>query len=289
MNLFQAIIIGIIQGLTEFLPVSSNAHIRIVPALLGWEDPGAAFTAVIQLGTVLAVIIYFAKDLQRVSSAWVASLGGKDKDSVDARMGWAVLYGTIPIIIFGLGLKHQIEGNAFRSLYVIAGAMIGMGILMYAAEHFGKKERGIETVTVKDGVIVGLWQCLALIPGMSRSGSTITGGLFRGMDRITAARFSFLLGLPSITLAALNELYSERKNILGPELTATLVATGVSFIVGYAVISFFLKFLQKHGIAPFVIYRIALGLLLFGLLQTGHLKPDAGIQAKPDPQLSARR
>ncbi len=289
MDYFKAIIIGIIQGVTEFLPVSSNAHIRVLPALLGWQDPGAAFTAVIQLGTVLAVLIYFAKDLGRAVSGWAKSLTGGPKDTEDARMGWAVFYGTLPVLVLGLALRHQITSDSFRSLYVIAGAFIFMGVLMLISERVGSKKRGIETVTVKDGLVVGLWQCFALIPGMSRSGSTITGGLFSGFDRPTAARFSFLLSVPSVSAAGLFELYDERKNILGPELGYVIVATIVSFIVGYAAIAFLIKFLQKHGVLPFVLYRILLGLALIGLLQSGHLKPDTGLTPVPDARLQATK
>ncbi len=285
MGLIQAIVYGIIQGLTEFLPISSNAHIRIFPALVGWEDPGAAFTAVIQLGTVLAVLIYFAKDLGAAISAWARSLSDKElRKTPEAKMGWAVFWGTIPVVIIGLALHEKIE-TTFRSLYLIAGALIGMGVVMLLADMYGKHQRKVEDVEVKDGVVVGLWQVLALIPGMSRSGSTISGALFAGFDRAAAARFSFLLSVPSVVAAGIYEAYKERHSIGGALLMPTLVATTVSFFVGYASIAFLMKYLQRRGIGPFVLYRIALGVLLLVLLGQGTIKPDAG--AKPIPNKPA--
>ncbi len=277
MDLLKAIVYGIIQGLTEFLPVSSNAHIRIVPALLHWEDPGAAFTAVIQLGTVLAVLIYFAKDLWSAFKGWAKSITG-DKTTYDARVGWAVLYGTIPIIVIGLPLHSKVE-TTFRSLYFISFALIFMGVLMLIADRKGKQTKSIDSVQPVDGAKIGLWQCLALIPGMSRSGSTITGALFDGFDRASAARFSFLMSVPSIAGAGFYEAFKERKHLVGDLLMPTAVATVVSFIVGYAVIAWFIKFLQKKGIEVFVWYRIVLGIALLALVFSGTISPDAGAPA----------
>jgi undecaprenyl-diphosphatase len=278
----MAVVLGIVQGLTEFLPISSTAHLRIVPTLLGQPDPGAAFTAVIQLGTLLAVLIYFAKDLWRALRGWARSLVGKDLGSVDARMGWGVFWGTIPIIVFGFLFKDQIKSDQFRSLYVISATLIAMGILMWIAERYGRKVRVMESATVWDGILVGLWQCLALIPGMSRSGSTITGALFAGFDRPTAARYSFLLSVPSITAAGLYELYDERHHIFGQNLVPAVVAIAVSFVVGWWSITFLIRYLQKHGIGIFVAYRIGLAALLLALLQFGVLKPEAGnVDAQP--------
>lgn len=277
MGLIEAVVYGLLQGLTEFLPISSTAHIRIAPALLGWQDPGAGFTAVIQLGTVLAVLIYFAKDLGRALAGWSRSVLGKDRESNDARMGWAIFFGTIPIVVFGILGQDAIKGG-LRSLWVVAGSLIFMGILMSVAEKVAARARDVEAVRVRDGWIVGLWQAVALIPGMSRSGSSITGALFAGFDRPTAARFSFLLSVPSILAAGLKELYDERSNLLnGSMLAPTILATVISFIVGYASIAFLMKFLQKNGIMPFVAYRIALGLILIALLASGNLDPMAGI------------
>ncbi len=288
MEPLRAIVYGIVQGLTEFLPISSNAHLRLTPLLFGWNENAetfTAFTAVIQLGTTLAVLIYFAKDLKRVLSGWFASLK-KDgpKDTQEAKMGWGVIIGTIPIIILGLLLKHHIE-TTFRSLYVIAGAFILMGLVML---YFDRKpgSRSIESVTVKDGIFVGLWQCLALLPGMSRSGSTISGGLALGFDRVSAARFSFLLGIPSITLAGFKEMWDYRHSIGGDLLVPTVIATVVSFVVGYASIAWLMKIVSKRGVTPFVWYRLAVGALLLVLLGAGKLHPFDGDEPISKPGVS---
>ncbi|RYG75741.1 undecaprenyl-diphosphatase UppP, partial [bacterium] len=241
MNLFQALVYGLVQGLTEFLPVSSSAHLRLVPELFGWPDAGAAFTAVIQLGTIAAVILYFRRDLVAAAKGWARSLSTRDLSPVEARIGWGVLVGTVPIVVLALLFKHQIEGP-LRSLWVVATAFIVMGVVMLLAERYGNKARTEGSVTVKDGAIIGLWQALALIPGMSRSGSTISGALFANFDRPTAARFSFLLSIPSITAAGLYEAFKERKGLGGELLMPTLVATIVSFVVGYAAISWLIPF-----------------------------------------------
>lgn len=274
MDLVEAIILGIVQGITEWLPISSTAHLRIVPTLMGKPDPGAAFTAVIQFGTLLAALIYFRKDLLNALKGWCRSFRG-DK-SVDAKMGWAVFVGTLPIVIFGLAFKDQIEGN-LRSLTVVAFALIGMGVLMMVAERFGSKTRQYKDIAEKDGFLIGLWQAVALIPGASRSGSTMTGALFAGFDRATAARFSFLLSMPSIFAAGAYALYKERHQILGTNLTPTLVATVVSFFVGYASIAFLMKYLQTRSVWPFVAYRVILGIVLLVLINQGTLTPLAGI------------
>ena len=274
MDPLKAVVYGIVQGLTEFLPVSSSAHLRIVPALFGWPDAGAAFTAVIQFGTTLAVILYFAGDLGRALSGWGRSLVGGPKDTDEARMGWAVFWGTVPIVIVGFALQHTIE-HGFRSLYAIAAAMLAMSGVIAMMDRL-PGNRTIKGVTVRDGVIVGLWQCLALIPGASRSGSTISGGRGLGFDRVAAARFSFLLGIPSIALAGLYELFKSRHEFGGALLVPTLIATAVSFVVGYASIWWLMRFVQRKGIAPFVWYRVALALLILGLLSTGRLAPNAG-------------
>ena len=274
MDPLRAVVYGIVQGLTEFLPVSSNAHLRLTPLLFGWEDPGAAFTAVIQLGTTLAVLIYFRDDLRAAIAGWIASMRGGPKDTPEARLGWAVFWGTFPIVILGFALKHHIE-TTFRSLYVIASAFILMGAIML---YFDRKpgSREVKDVDVRDGVIVGLWQCLALLPGMSRSGSTISGGLARGFDRVAAARFSFLLGIPSITLAGLYEAFKERKSFEHALLMPTLIATVVAFFVGYASIAWLLRIVGKRGVTPFVWYRFALGAVLLVLLGTHRLHPFDG-------------
>ena len=227
--------------------------------------------------TMLAVLIYFARDLGAALKAWALSIAGKGRGTPESRMGWAIFWGTIPIVVLGFLGQDWIKGG-LRSLWVVAGALILMGVLMAIAEKVSKKLRSIESVQVKDGWIVGAWQALALIPGMSRSGSTITGALFAGFDRPTAARFSFLLSVPSILAAGLKELWDERHDLLSSTmLTPTIVATVVSFVFGYASIAFLMKFLQRHGILPFVAYRVALGLVLIALLATGVLHPMAGI------------
>jgi len=277
-GLIHAIVYGIVQGLTEFLPISSNAHIRIVSAILFKEDPGAAFTAVIQLGTVAAVLIYFARDLWAALTAWARSLGNRElRNTAEAKMGWAVFWGTIPVVVFGLALHEKVE-TTFRSLYYIAASLILMGIVMLLADMYGKHKRKVEDVEVNDGVVVGFWQVLSLIPGMSRSGSTISGALFAGFDRAAAARFSFLLSVPSVTAAGLYEAYKERHALISSGLMPTLVATVVSFIVGYASIAFLIRYLQKRGIGPFVLYRVVLGVILLIAISQG-VNPDEG--AKP--------
>lgn len=296
MELIQAAILGLVQGLTEFLPISSTAHIRIVPALLGWSDPGAAFTAIIQLGTVAAVILFFAKDIGRAFTAWLSSVTGKGEyDKKEAKLAWAVLVGSIPIIVLGLALKSKIE-TSFRSLYVIAGSLILMGVVMLIADKSAQGKRTDKDVTVKDGAIVGLWQALSLIPGMSRSGSTISGALFQKFDRVAAARFSFLLSIPSVAGAGLYEGYKGIKEGKLPQQAGesaaefaarqihwmpTVVATVISFIVGYFAIAYFMKFLGKHGIAPFVWYRVALGVAIIALLAGGVLSANAGADSSP--------
>ncbi len=290
MGIIEAILLGIVQGLTEFLPISSTAHLRIVPALFGWEDPGAAFTAVIQLGTLVAVLVYFRKDLVSALAGWVKSLyNPKFRNTVESRMGWAIFVGTIPIVVLGVLLKHKIE-NDFRSLNVIAGSLIGMGLLLFIAEGAGRKNRELKDVKVKDGLWVGLFQAIALIPGASRSGSTISGGLFAGFDRATAARFSFLLSVPSVLAAAVFSLKEHASAFQGPLLVPAIVANIAALISGYAAIAFLISYLQKHGSMVFIVYRVALGLVIFGLLMAGVLKPQTGAQPLSDsPKAVASR
>lgn len=280
MSIIQAIIFGIVQGLTEFLPISSSAHLRLTPLVLKMqEDPGAGFSAVIQLGTVLAVIIYFWSDLVAALKGWIAGLTQPEKRSTqESKMGWAVFIGTIPVIIAGLGLKHAIE-HSFRNLYITAGGMVVMGFVMYLADHYGAKSRGIEDVEAKDGLVPGLFQCLALAPGMSRSGSTITGAFFAGFDREAATRFSFLMSVPSVAGAGLYELFKARKELTAIGVMPTVVATIVSFIVGYAAIKWLITWISKHGVGLFTFYRLALGGILFGLLLTHVIDPMAGAPA----------
>ena len=271
MSVFEAIVLGITQGLTEFLPISSTAHLRIVPAFAGWEDPGAAFTAIVQLGTMLAVLLYFRGDLLQIARAWLRSLRDRSvRRTLDARLGWYILLGTIPIGIFGLIFKDQIENGA-RDLYLISIALIVFGLVLLAAEEVGTKDRPIEDLNRSDGIFIGLWQALALIPGVSRSGSTISAGLFRGLDRPSAARYSFLLSVPAVVLSGLFELKSV---IDGSEHTdvgagSLIIATAFAFVVGYWSIAFLLRWVGHHSMIVFVVYRVALGLLVLVLTASG--------------------
>lgn len=269
MSTFEAIVLGIVQGLTEFLPVSSSGHLRIVPALLGWEDPGTAFTAVIQLGTMAAVVIYFWKDLWRITTAWFASLRDPSRRrDLDARMGWYLILATIPIGIFGLAFKDQIESGA-RDLRLIAGTLIVLGLVLLYAEKVAVRRKGVAEIDTRDGVAIGLAQSLALVPGVSRSGATISAGLFLGYTREAAARFSFLLSIPAVVLSGLFSLKDLGDSGAGdPGVVPTVVATLVSFVVGYLAIAWLLKFLVSHSTKVFVAYRIGLGTLLIVLLAT---------------------
>jgi undecaprenyl-diphosphatase len=264
----QAIVLGIVQGLTEYLPVSSTAHLRIVPAFLGWDDPGAAFTAVTQLGTMAAVLLYFRADLWRIARAWSASLRRPElRSELDARLGWYILLGTIPITIFGYVFRNDIETGA-RSLYLIGTTLIVLGLILLLAERVGRRERGLESLTARDGAVIGCAQALALVPGVSRSGATITAGLFLGLDRRDAARYSFLLSVPAVVLSGLFEL----RDIGGDGAAGavpTAIATLLAFAVGYASIAFLLRWLTSHSTAVFVAYRVALGALVIGLTAAG--------------------
>jgi undecaprenyl-diphosphatase len=265
---FQAIVLGIVQGLTEFLPVSSTGHLRIVPAFLGWEDPGSAFTAVTQLGTLAAVLIYFRADLWRIAIAWLRGLRDPEvRRTHDARMGWFIILGTIPIGFFGLIFNDQIESGA-RSLYLIGTTLIVLGLLLLLAEKVAKRDRDIEDLNGRDAAFMGLAQACALVPGVSRSGSTITAGLFLGLDRESAARYSFLLSVPAVVLSGLFEL---RKigDPGGAGFAPTLIATVLAFIVGYASIAWMLRWLTSHSTAVFVVYRVVLGSIVLLLTATG--------------------
>ena len=271
MSTLEAIVLGIVQGLTEFLPISSTGHLRIVPAFLGWEDPGAAFTAVTQLGTMAAVLLYFREDLTRIGRAWLVSVrdGSRGRD-LDARLGWYIVLGTVPIGILGVLFKDQIETGA-RDLYLTGIALIVFGLVMFVADHVGTRRREIEQVKTKDGFWVGMAQALALIPGVSRSGATITAGLFLGLDRAAAARFSFLLSVPAIVLSGLFELASIIEGEEGQHLGAgsLVVATSLAFVVGYASIALLLRFLATHTLFVFVAYRVVLGAVVLALVGAG--------------------
>jgi undecaprenyl-diphosphatase len=265
---FQAIVLGIVQGLTEFLPISSTAHLRIVPAFLGWEDPGAAFTAVTQLGTMAAILVFFRADIVRILVAWARGLRDPEiRQSLDSRLGWYVLVGTIPIGIFGLAFRDQIETGA-RNLHLIGTTLIALGLVLLYAEHVSKRNRGVESLTMRDGILIGVAQACALIPGVSRSGATITGGLFLGLDRTSAARYSFLLSIPAVILSGLLELRHATEGN-GPGAGATIIATLIAFVVGYASIALLLRFLTSHSTRVFVAYRVVVGAAVLVLATTG--------------------
>jgi undecaprenyl-diphosphatase len=280
MTVIEAIVLGLVQGLTEFLPISSTAHLRIAPELFGWADPGAAYSAIIQLGTTAAVLIYFAKDLGRLARAFFKGLADRDPfGTTDAKLAWFVLVGTLPIGIAGLALKDSIE-TSFRSLYVIASSLIALALVLWWVEKRASHHRTLDDMGWKDGILVGLWQALALIPGSSRSGTTITGGLSLGLRREDAARYSFLLSVPATLLAGIFELREVLQAPAGSRPSGLMMAIGtlVAFASGMAAIAWLLRFLRTRTMTVFIAYRIALGLLLFGLLASGRLSPHAGVE-----------
>jgi undecaprenyl-diphosphatase len=264
----QAIVLGIVQGLTEFLPVSSTAHLRIVPAFCGWDDPGAAFTAVVQLGTMAAVLVYFRRDLWSIASAWVRSALARERAPLDpdARLGWYIILGTIPIAVLGLAFKDPIE-NQFRTLELVGSALVVFSFVMLRAEAASRRDRALSDITRRDGLLIGCAQALALVPGVSRSGATISAGLFLNFDRTTAARYSFLLSVPAVVLSGLFELRHVGESG-GAPAGATAIATLLAFVVGYASIAFLLRYLVRHSIGVFAAYRVAIGLVVIALAAT---------------------
>jgi undecaprenyl-diphosphatase len=281
MSLVEAVVLGLVQGLTEFLPISSTAHLRIAPALLGWPDPGAAYSAVIQLGTVLAVVLYFWRDLTKMAIALVKGVWFRAPFAeLESRLAWFVLFGTLPIGVFGVAFKDAIE-TSLRSLYVISGSLIVLAALLWLSEKVASHKKTLQELTLWGGLWVGLWQALALIPGASRSGTTITGGLFLGLRREDAARFSFLLSVPATGLAGLFELGHLLEAEVRPSNLVLAVGTVVSFASGMAAIAALLRYLRTHTTLVFVAYRIALGMALLVLLWTGVLEPHAGAEVTP--------
>jgi undecaprenyl-diphosphatase len=267
MDTLQAIVLGVVQGLTEFLPISSSGHLRLVPAFFGWRDPGAAFTAVIQLGTMAAVLLYFRADLGRTAAAWLRSLRDPAvRGDLDARMGWYIVLGTLPIGVLGLAFKDQIE-TEFRALELIGATLIVFGLVMLAAEAVSRRDRSLRDITARDGLVIGIAQALALVPGVSRSGATISAGLLLNFDRAAAARYSFLLSIPAVVLSGLFELRHAGEGHL--PIGATAIATLLAFVSGYASIALLLRYLERHSIAVFVGYRIALGALVLALAAGG--------------------
>ena len=267
MNALQAIVLGVVQGLTEFLPISSSGHLRIVPALFGWDDPGAAFTAVIQLGTMAAVLLYFRADLWRIAVAWLRSLRDPEvRGDLDARWGGYIILGTIPIAVLGLAFKDPIE-TKFRNLELIGTTLIVFGLVMLAAEAVSRRDRPLREITRRDGFLIGCAQALALVPGVSRSGATISAGLFLNFDRAAAARYSFLLSIPAVVLSGLFELRHAGEGNL--PIGATILATLLAFVIGYASIALLLRYLARHTIAVFVAYRVVLGVMVIALAASG--------------------
>jgi undecaprenyl-diphosphatase len=292
MSWFESLVLGLVQGLTEFLPVSSSAHLRLTATFSGWKDPGAAFTAITQIGTESAVLIYFRKDIGRIVSSWARSLADRDaRGNHDAQLGWLVIVGSVPIGVLGLLFKDQIEGP-FRDLRITATMLIVVGVVIGVADRLAardekggrhrapKQRKTLENLGVKDGLIYGLCQSAALVPGVSRSGATISGGLFMGYRREAAARYSFLLAVPAVLASGVFELKDAMENdhvAWGPTLFATVIA----FASGYAVIAWFMKFISTKSFMPFVWYRVVLGIVIIALVATGALSPDAGEATTP--------
>ncbi|MFC7645623.1 undecaprenyl-diphosphate phosphatase [Streptosporangium lutulentum] len=272
---FEAVVLGLVQGLTEFLPISSSAHIRVVSALAGWQDPGAAFTAVIQLGTEAAVVIYFRKELWEIISTWVRALWTPALRSHHAaRMGWYLIVGTLPIAILGLAFKDSIE-TAFRDLRLIGTTLIVFGLILWFADRTARNKLTLQkNLSFTHALVYGFAQSLALIPGVSRSGGTTSAGLLLDYRREEAAKYSFLLAIPAVLASGLLELFEIGEG-KAPDWGPTILATVISFIVGYAAVAWFLKYISTHRFTGFVIYRIALGLLIIGLVAFGVLTPNA--------------
>lgn len=268
--LIEAIILGLVQGLTEFLPISSSAHLRILGEFLpGAQDPGAAFTAITQIGTEAAVVVFFWRDIVRIIGQWFRALFGKvPRNDPDARMGWLIIIGSIPIVVLGLLFQDQIE-TTFRSLWIIASMLILFGILLGIADLIGAKRRKLDDLTVPHGIIYGFAQAMALIPGVSRSGGTITAGLLMGYERAAAARYAFLLAIPAVFGSGFYQLFKSWDEPGVFTLGETAVATGIAFIVALVVIAAFMGWISKHSFMPFVIYRVALGAVLLVLLSLG--------------------
>lgn len=271
LDLLKAVVLGLIQGLTEFLPISSSAHLRIFPELFGWGDPGAAFTAVVQIGTELAVLIYFRHDIWRIGSTWVRSLVQPEwRGHVDARLGWYIIIGSLPIVVLGIALKDVIEQD-FRSLWIIGSTLIVLGLVLGIADKFGRNDRAIKKMGLRDALLMGLAQAAALVPGVSRSGATISMGRFLGFERAAATRFAFLLAIPAVVGAGLFQLSEIPGGDNAYGWGPTLVGTVVSFIVGYAAIAWLLRYVSTNSYTPFVVYRVLLGGTVLVLLGTGVL------------------
>jgi undecaprenyl-diphosphatase len=274
---FEAVVLGLVQGLTEFLPISSSAHLRVVGEAAGWGDPGAAFTAITQIGTEAAVLLYFRRDIGRIVSAWVRALVDRTRrGDPDARMGWLIIIGSIPIGVLGLLFQDDIE-TTFRDLRIVAISLVAFSLVLYWADRVGRKRRELEHLTVRDGLLFGLAQAMALVPGVSRSGGTITMGLFLGYTRAAAARYSFLLAVPAVLASGFFQVYETLTGDVAGETISwgpTLVATVIAFGVGLSVIAWLLRYLDRGTFTPFVVYRVVLGLALLALVGFGVLAPN---------------
>ena len=271
MGWVEAVVLGLVQGLTEFLPISSSAHLRVVGALFGWDDPGAAFTAITQIGTEVAVLIYFRHDIWAIVRTWVLSLVRRElRSDPNARMGWLIIAGTIPIVVLGLLFQDQIE-TTFRDLRIIAIALVVFSLVLFWADRVGSKERRLTDLTVGHGLLYGLAQSMALLPGVSRSGGTITMGLFLGYSRAAAARYSFLLAIPAVLGSGFFQAAESLDS--GIDWGPTVLATVIAFAVGLAVIAWLLRYLERGTFTPFVVYRVVLGLALLALVGAGVLDP----------------
>jgi undecaprenyl-diphosphatase len=275
MGWIEAVVLGVVQGLTEFLPISSSAHLRLVGELFGWEDPGAAFTAIIQIGTEAAVLLYFRKDIGRIIVAWLGSLAGRRKGDPDARMGWLIIVGSIPIVVLGLLFQDDIE-TTLRDLRIVAICLVAFSLILFWADRVGAKQRQLGDLTVPHGIGFGFAQAMALIPGVSRSGGTITAGLFLGYSRAAAARYSFLLAIPAVLGSGFFQAYEALTGDVEGQGVAwgpTVLATVIGFGVGLTVIAWLLRYLDRGSFTPFVVYRIVLGLLVLALVGAGVLDP----------------
>ena len=275
MGWIEAVVLGVVQGLTEFLPISSSAHLRLVGELFGWDDPGAAFTAITQIGTEAAVLLYFRHDIARIIVAWLRSLRGGSKGDPDARMGWLIIVGSIPIVVLGLLFQDDIE-TTLRDLRIVATALVLFSLILFWADRVGAKKRELDQLTVPHGIGFGFAQAMALIPGVSRSGGTITAGLFLGYSRSAAARYSFLLAVPAVLGSGFFQAYEAMTGDVAGQGVAwgpTALATVIAFGVGLTVIAWLLRYLDRGSFTPFVIYRVVLGVLVLVLVQTGVLDP----------------
>jgi undecaprenyl-diphosphatase len=272
MTWIEAIVLGIVQGLTEFLPVSSSAHLRITSAIFFDEDAGASFTAVTQLGTEAAVLIYFAKDIFRITKTWIVGIWDRSvRSSLDYRMAWYVIIGSIPIGLFGFVFKDQIR-SAARNLWLVSTVLIVFAVVLAFAEYWGRQTRTIENFTLRDGVVMGFAQAMALVPGVSRAGGTLTAGLLLNLTREAAARYSFLLAIPAVVMSgvfSIPDVFDDSGAGLTPSVAQMVVATAIAFVLGYVSIAWLLRYVAHHTLYAFVLYRVALGSLVMCLLITG--------------------